>query len=102
MDVGSAICGADYLSFEPGDGYQSKASVDLEGNVVEPKRDPTLDADIQISPDWQTIREYTAKGSFNSKISGWSYKRYCLRNGKYLACGSGPSGPPPEPRNRVR
>jgi hypothetical protein len=56
--------------------YQGRTSVDLERNLVEPNPNPTVDADIQISPDWQTITEYTAKGSFDengdSKISGWS------------------------------
>jgi hypothetical protein len=83
--------------------YRGDISVDLDGNVVEPKTNPTVDADIQISPDWRTIVQYEANGSFDDKgdthIKGWTSKRFCLNtDGKYHACGSGPSGPPPEPR----
>jgi hypothetical protein len=60
------------------------------------------DGDIQFSADWKTITVY--KGVERSQGPGrsmmeWSSTRHCLSNTNiYQACGPGPAGPPPAPR----
>jgi hypothetical protein len=54
------------------------------------------DGDIELSPDWKTITVYRAKGLGAQVI--WTFERFCLVGAKYQQCGSGPSGPPPTPR----
>lgn len=51
------------------------------------------DGDIQVSPDWRTITVYQANPD-----GAWSFERFCLSGVTYEQCGSGASGPPPEPR----
>ncbi len=58
------------------------------------------DGDIQLSPDWRTITVYRMKG-IEPGPAGWSFERYCLSGDEYAPCGSGPSGPPPKPRQIV-
>jgi hypothetical protein len=61
------------------------------------------DGDIRISSDWKTVTVYSERNSFDlgNDKEGWSSKRYCLTGIKYKECGSGPPGPPPEPRQVV-
>jgi hypothetical protein len=54
------------------------------------------DGDIELSPDWKTITVYRAKGE--GKQAAWTFARFCLVGDKYQQCWSGPSGPPPTPR----
>jgi hypothetical protein len=54
------------------------------------------DGDIELSPNWKIIIVYRAKGL--GVQAAWTFARFCLVGDKYRQCGSGPSGPPPTPR----
>lgn len=61
-----------------------------------------VDAEIQRSADWNLITAYRKVETVpGSRDGAWSSERFCLRDGTYQSCGSGPSGAPPEPRQVV-
>ena len=58
-----------------------------------------VDADVQMSPDWNSIIAYRKVQKEIDVDNGvWSSERFCFRSGSYQSCGAGPSGAPPEPR----
>lgn len=60
-----------------------------------------VDGDIRISDDWKTVSVYTQKAEAEDEKTGWTLKRYCFQGVKYERCGTGPTGPPPSPRQVV-
>jgi hypothetical protein len=56
------------------------------------------DGDIQVSPDWNTVTVFERKRRTEKLEWTWSSRKYCLSGRRYVECGAGPQGPPPEPR----
>ena len=91
--LGTGQCGAcntaeiTIFRLSPAEGI----SVALSQRIV---FDQIRDGDIRVSPDWQTVTLYQA-----GLNKAWTADRFCFNGKAYQACGSGPSTPPPEPRN---
>lgn len=87
-EFGSGTCGAcprvalDIYALAPSGAITSATSLDA---VID-----TGEYEIEQSPDWRKITEYSERDD------RWSSKSYCLTGHAYRDCGSNPSTPPPK------